>query len=167
MPYKCNGRVITPGQSFQTADGATVTNRWAEVFSTEQLTARGVTFEADKVRPSETPYRNADGTEKDLAAVKAVAVAGEKNKAGILLKSTDWYVTRKAEKETAIPSNVVTYRDGVRTACAARESELNGAADMDALQALIENAETIWDSENEKEIDNPAPHLTSWPVLAE
>ena len=167
MPYKCNGQVITPGRSFKTVDGATVTNQWAEVFSTEQLTARGVTFETDKVRTYETPYRNADGTEKDLAAVKAVAVAGEKNKAGILLKSTDWYVTRKAEKETAIPSNVVTYRDGVRTACVARESELNGAADMDALQALLENPETIWDSENEQEIENPAPHLTSWPELAE
>ena len=145
----------------------TVTNQWATVFNEEQLKKRGVTFEADKVRPSETPYRNADGTEKDLAAVKAVAVAGEKNKAGILLKGTDWYVTRKAEKDTAIPSNVVTYRDGVRTACDARESELNGAANMDALQALIENPETIWDAENKKEIDNPAPHLTSWPELAE
>ena len=167
MPYKCNGRVITPGQSFQTADGATVTNQWAEVFSTEQLTARGVSFVADKVRTYETPYQNADGTAKDLSTVKAVAVANEKAKAGLLLKNTDWYVTRKAEKETAIPSNVVTYRDGVRTACAARESEINGAADTDALQALLENPETIWDAENEKEIDNPAPHLTSWPVLAE
>ena len=32
-----------------------------------------------------------------------------------LLNQTDWYITRKTEKNTAIPSNITTWRDGIRT----------------------------------------------------
>ena len=38
-----------------------------------------------------------------------------KAQAANLLQSTDWYVVRHAESETAIPANVSTYRTSVRT----------------------------------------------------
>jgi len=51
----------------------------------------------------------------------------------------DWMVTRKAEKSTAIPSSVTTYRDAVRTKCGEIETALNGAADLAAFMALFED----------------------------
>ena len=51
----------------------------------------------------------------------------------------DWYVTRKAEKSTAIPSSVTTYRDAVRTKCGEIETALNGASDLAAFMKLFED----------------------------
>ena len=51
----------------------------------------------------------------------------------------DWYVTRKAEKSTAIPSSVTTYRNAVRTKCGEIETALNGAKDLAAFMALFED----------------------------
>ena len=48
-------------------------------------------------------------------------------------------VTRKTEKATAIPSSVTTYRDAVRTKCAAIETALNGAANLADFMALFED----------------------------
>ena len=73
-----------------------------------------------------------------------------------MLTSTDWYVTRKSEKDTAIPENVSTYRDAVRAACVAREGEINGAADMAALETLMKAPATI-----DGETNSAA--LTQWP----
>jgi len=41
------------------------------------------------------------------------------------LAKTDWYVTRKQEKGTAIPSDVQTERDNLRSECATKEGEIN------------------------------------------
>ena len=40
-----------------------------------------------------------------------------KQTAGSLLAQTDWYVTRLNEKSTAIPADVTTKRDAIRTEC--------------------------------------------------
>ena len=41
------------------------------------------------------------------------------------LSKTDWYVTRKSEKGTAIPSNIQTERDDLRDACDTHEAAIN------------------------------------------
>jgi hypothetical protein len=51
----------------------------------------------------------------------------------------DWYIVRNAEKSTAIPSSVTTYRDAVRTKCAEIETALNDAANLTAFMALFED----------------------------
>ena len=56
--------------------------------------------------------------------------------AGGLLSKYDWYVVRKAEKGTAIPTAITTYRDGVRTACDTREKEIDACSDTAALVTL-------------------------------
>ena len=61
--------------------------------------------------------KNPDGTQMVILGVKSVLKAQEKVTAGTLLAPYDWYVVRKAEKSTAIPTSITTYRDGVRTAC--------------------------------------------------
>lgn len=41
------------------------------------------------------------------------------------LASTDWYASRKAENDTAIPASVVTERSGIRTSVTTKEGEIN------------------------------------------
>ena len=59
-----------------------------------------------------------------------------KKQANNNLKKTDWYVTRKSEKSTAIPSNISTHRDAVRTKQASMETAITNAADTAALETL-------------------------------
>ena len=61
-----------------------------------------------------------------------------KAQANSALAGTDWMIIRKAERETAIPSATSTYRAAVITECARLEAAIAGAADVDALQAVIQ-----------------------------
>jgi len=63
-----------------------------------------------------------------IQTVKAQA-AGELNK-------TDWYITRNAEKSTAIPSAITTHRDLVRSRQAAMETQITNASNTPALETL-------------------------------
>jgi hypothetical protein len=60
-----------------------------------------------------------------------------KQTAAGLLAPTDWYVTRKAEATTAIPSDITTYRAAVRTKSGTIEAAIDGAADHAAFVALF------------------------------
>ena len=80
--------------------------------------------------------KNEDGSQMVIQGVKSVLKAKEKATAGTLLARYDWYVVRKAEKSTAIPTAITTYRDGVRTACDTREKEIDACSDTAALVTL-------------------------------
>jgi len=80
--------------------------------------------------------KNEDGSQMVIKGVKSVLKAQEKTTAGSLLARYDWYVVRKAEKSTAIPSAITTYRDAVRTACNTRETEIDNCKDTAALVTL-------------------------------
>jgi len=93
-----------------------------------------------------------EGVEYTTLGVKSVLKAQEKNIAGSLLAKYDWYVVRKAEKSTAIPTAITTYRDGIRTACDTREKEIDACADTAALVTLYSNKE------------DGTPNMTQYPV---
>jgi hypothetical protein len=61
-----------------------------------------------------------------------------KSQANSALANTDWMVIRKAERDVAIPDSTVTYRAAVITECARLETAIAGAADVDALQAVMQ-----------------------------
>ena len=65
---------------------------------------------------------------KLIRTVKAQA-AGE-------LQNTDWYIVRKADASTAVPSIITTHRAAVRTKCAEMETAITNAADTPALKTL-------------------------------
>ena len=67
----------------------------------------------------------------------------------------DWYIVRKTEKDTAIPSAITTYRDAVRTTCATRETEINNCSDVAALKTLIDGT---YDSDGKR-----TAGITLWP----
>ena len=59
-----------------------------------------------------------------------------KKQAAGILKDTDWYVIRKADAGTAVPSSITTYRAAVRTKAAEMETAITNAADTPALETL-------------------------------
>ena len=67
--------------------------------------------------------------------LKSNMTAQVKDTAGKLLASTDWYVTRLNEKSTAIPADVTTKRDAIRTECDRLETAI---AAVTTVEALIE-----------------------------
>jgi len=77
------------------------------------------------------------GKQKVTLGLKSIWVAQTKTTANGLLSTSDWYVTRKAEASTAIPSDISKYRTDVRTASKTIEDKINGCADLDAFKALF------------------------------
>ena len=65
-------------------------------------------------------------------------------------------MVRKAEKGTAIDTDIATYRDGIRTACTKREGEIDACLDTDALVNLYG---VTTDSDG-----NQTPNMTQYPV---
>lgn len=86
--------------------------------------------------------KNLDGTQNITYGLKTVLKNAEKDEAASRLLRYDWLVTRKAEKGTAIPAAITTYRDGIRTACNTRETEIDACADVAALVTLYGSTET-------------------------
>ena len=60
-----------------------------------------------------------------VAELKEQKIANLKAMYNSELAKTDWYVTRKQEKGTAIPSAIQTERDDLRTACSTHETSIN------------------------------------------
>ena len=78
------------------------------------------------------------GTEGEVATrgLKYNLIQTVKSQAEGELNKTDWYITRKAEKNTAIPSAITTHRDAVRSKQAAMETAITNASDTPALETL-------------------------------
>ena len=96
---------------------------------------------------ADTLWTSQDKTDGKIPADKDVgdvAVKGLKTKlieilkgqAAGILQETDWYVLRKADAATAIPSAITTHRAAVRTKCASMETAITNASDTAALETL-------------------------------
>ena len=89
---------------------------------------------------------NGVGTKDDVKTegLKTVLIRDIKKQAQSELNKTDWYITRKSEKDTAIPSSITTHRDAVRAKQTEMETAITHASDTPALETLYtrdENAE--------------------------
>ena len=107
------------------ADGVTISK-----------TAKSMT-DVNEVDGNGDPLLDSDGNQVVTLGVKSELKAEVKSQQGSLLAQTDWAVVRKADKGTAIPSNIQTYRDAIRTKATAMESAIDGAANTDAVAALF------------------------------
>jgi len=89
------------------------------------------------------------GVEGEVATrgLKYNLIQNIKTQAENLLNKTDWYITRKTEKNTAIPSNITTWRDGIRTKQAAMETLITNANDTPALETLYTYVNTADEGE--------------------
>ena len=78
------------------------------------------------------------GTEGELKSrgLKYKLIQDVKLEAANELAKTDWYVVRKSEESTAIPSAITTHRRAVRSKQAAMETAITNASDTPALETL-------------------------------
>ena len=78
----------------------------------------------------------ADTNTVKTEGLKTVLIRVIKSQVKSILNETDWYITRKAEEDIAIPSSITTHRKAVRTKQAAMETAITNAADTAALETL-------------------------------
>ena len=78
------------------------------------------------------------GTEGDVKVegLKTILIRKIKREAANELQNTDWYIIRKADAGTAVPSNITTHRAAVRTKAAEMETAITNAANTPALETL-------------------------------
>ena len=140
MAFLLDGNPLAVDVPFTTSDGTQYPANWLRLSTAKEKTDLGISEVAD-APVYDSRFYNGDGSAKALDGVKSRLKAQEKETAGSLLARYDWYVVRKAEKSTAIPTDITTYRDGVRTACDTREKEIDACADTAALVTLYSTKE--------------------------
>ena len=118
---------LNTNQSFAFADG-TVTASYGD--ATAKPHADTLYTEDDE--------DNGLGTEGEVKVegLKTVKIRNIKLQAASELARTDWYIVRKADADTSIPSAITTHRAAVRTKCAQMETAVTNAADTPALETL-------------------------------
>ena len=92
-----------------------------------------------------TPKALEDVTETPEGATEPVTTKGLKSQwiaqnkanANSQLASTDWMVIRKAERDVAIPSDVVTARAKIIADCTAKEAAITAATTMEEFLAVV------------------------------
>lgn len=160
MVWKYGDIHLKAGKSWTETDGTMHPAQWMRWTDSEKK-AKGLTWEDDVDTSFDDKFYWAKDIEKKLEDVnvvdddgnavidpmtdkqqitlglKSIWVTKTKKTANNLLTSSDWYVTRKAEASTAIPSDISTYRTNVRTATATIETKINNCADLDAFKALF------------------------------
>ena len=82
------------------------------------------------------PMLDEDGNQMITRGLKYNAIQKVKAQQAGYLSQTDWYIIRKADAGTAIPSNIQTWRNAIRTDATEIETAITNAADMDAFIAL-------------------------------
>jgi len=178
MAFKLEGKPLAVDVAFTHNDIQYPAN-WLRLSTKAEKEAIGITEEADAPTYDSRFYWG-DGTAKALddvnakdedgnllkdengnqvvtLGVKSVLKEKEKEIAKSLLNQYDWQVVRKAEKGTALDSNVVSYRDGIRTAYTTRKTEIDNCADTAALVTLYG---ATYDKDNNFEKFN----MTQYPV---
>jgi hypothetical protein len=78
------------------------------------------------------------GTEGEVNArgLKYNLIQKVKQQAAGLLQNTDWYITRKSDAGTEVPSSITTYRASVRTKADEMETAITNASNTPALETL-------------------------------
>jgi hypothetical protein len=154
MVWKHNGRVISVGKAWTSDDNTKYPRQWGNLTDAEKKSASLVWEDDPVVESFDSRFYWAKDVERKLADVNVVDVDGKavtdpltgkqrvqlglksiwvakiKRTTNNKLKESDWEITRKAEKGTAIASATTTYRDKVRTACDTIETKINNCSSL-------------------------------------
>ena len=81
---------------------------------------------------------NGLGTEGEVKVegLKTKKIRTIKQQAASELARTDWYIVRKADADTAVPSAITNHRAAVRTKCAQMETAITNASNTAAIETL-------------------------------
>jgi len=90
----------------------------------------------DAVDEDGNKLKDKDGNQVINYGLKHNAIQKVKTQQEGFLAQTDWYIIRKADAGTAIPSNIQTWRNAIRSDATDIETAITNAADMNAFIAL-------------------------------
>ncbi len=160
MAWLYNGRTLKVGKSWTDDNGTKHPTNWM-IWSTAEKTASGLVWQDDVDTSYDNRFYWARDVERSLTDINVVDENGDavidpttglqqvqlglksqwiaqtKTTANEKLKVHDWYVVRNAEKSVAIPADITTYRDAVRTASGTIETAINACTTLDAFKALF------------------------------
>ena len=122
---------INTNQSFAFADGV-VTASYGS--ATAKAHADTLWTQADSDN-GDLPSDKSVGDVK-VKGLKTIRIRTIKSQAAGILQDTDWYITRKADAGTAVPSAITTFRAAVRTKCAEMETAITNASNTPAIETL-------------------------------
>jgi len=167
MPWKLGSKIIKEGTSWIDGNGTKHPATWTR-WSDDEKKAVGLKWEnpspqdafydnrfywgrkangdlierkladEDAVDSDGNKLKDLDGNQSVNYGLKTIWKESTKSRAKSLLEPTDWYVTRKAEAGTAIPSNISTYRTGVRTASKTIEDKIDACDTLTKFKALFD-----------------------------
>ena len=149
MSWKHNGRTIQIGKTWVDDNNIRHPRNWL-IWTDTYKESMSLVWEDDP-----TPLGafddfyyygwNSDGDAllpKPLADLKTAKIDQAKQTSASLLQNTDWYVTRKSETNTAIPSGITAFRTAVRANYTVLKTAINNASDIAGLQACYTSTGT-------------------------
>ena len=165
MAWKYGDRTLKVGKAWVDDENFKHPYRWLQ-WSSADKEKWGVTWEDDVGQdPFDNFYYwgwNSDGDAllpKPLADLKVSKVSQAKSTSASNLAQTDWYIIRKSEANTAIPSGITAYRTAVRANYTTLKTAINNASDIAGLQACYETVAGA--SQTAKEIDATSSSVVS------
>ena len=165
MAWKYGDKTLKVGKAWVDDENFKHPYRWVQ-WSDADKEKWGVTWEDDVVQdPFDNFYYygwNSGGDAllpRPLAKLQANKVSEAKTSSASFLSQTDWYVTRKSETTTAIPSGITAYRTAVRANYTTLKTAINNASDIAGLQACYETVAGA--SSTAKEIDATSSSVVS------
>lgn len=142
MAFKLDNKSLPIDVAF-TSNGVNYPANWLRLTTLDEKKAIGITEVSDSPTYDQRFYWS-PAKAKALAGLKTDWITQQKRIASTLLSPYDWYIIRKLEEGTDIPGAVSKYRDDVRTACAARETQINAVIDVTALKNLVDSSLAAW-----------------------
>ena len=127
---------INTNESFAFADGK-VTRSWG----TATAKAHADTLWTSQDKTDGKIPEGKDVGDVAVEGLKTQLIKTIKAQAAGELQRTDWYVVRKADAGTAVPSAITTHRAAVRTKAAEMETAITNASDTPALETLYKYTE--------------------------
>jgi len=189
--WKYNGKHIKEGKAWTDSNGIQHPANW-HVWTEQEKEAVGLVWITLDTPPDSRLYswsQNSDGTitstAKALEDVNEVDTDGEalldedgnqvvtfglksnliqevKTQQASLLLQSDWAVVRKVDTAVAIPVNIQTWRNAIRSKATEMETAITNAANTDAVAALF-----LTYTSNDDGTTTKSGILYDWPSLEE
>ena len=135
--FVAGGKVIPVDVPF-TLNGLHFPANWLRLSSEEDKKAAGISWQPDP-EPVDQRFYWDHGIPKNLEDLKKQWIAQQKQTAGTLLASTDWYITRQFETSLDVPAEILDYRAAVRHVSGEREVQIAACKSVGDLAELVTN----------------------------
>lgn len=155
------GKVIRIGRGWVNNEGTQHPSSWNR-WSAEEKVAKGLVWDQSlqpipfdsrfywsagvpksledisEVDEEGNPVLDTDGVQVVTKGLKSNAIALVKQQAAGLLQPTDWYIVREQETGEVTPTDILNYRQAVRSSSGAIEDAINGVSTLESFMALYD-----------------------------